>query len=399
MYRLNFGFGVFNTLFVTFIFGAFPQHFWILYIIESLIYFPIRFTLDWKSTPKRIFYNLEYCWVMNITLFLFLCIALFAQGNTFSAPKTKERIFLIMFGTACGPLLAATFVLPLPLLFHNHDIMSSIFIHFFPPILLYILRWESDVMYETWPFLQRIDNIDLSFWPINEFLDSVFGDMIIQYFCWFTPYIIWQVTVGIDLARSPLKRRRNKRMPLPSTRTDTQRSPLSLPQQAKYDTCFHANLRDGMSMTFGTYLWKQPEAETQEMIDNNDFELRDFAMYMLLHFVGVLASLICLAWPCLHSKVFHGVMLVCASVVVIAKGAVFYHNIMSDVNSKIIAECIDNEIKMIIENNKPKFLIKGFGDAAKNDNDEEDGTNMKERLLSSKEEVEEEEMEDLESKF
>ena len=160
---------------------------------------------------------------MNITLFLFLCIALFSERNTFSTKQAQEITFLIMFGTACGPLLAATFVLPLPLLFHNHDIMSSIFIHFFPPTLLYILRWQSDVMYVAWPILQKTDNFDLYFWPENEFFGSVFGNMVVQYFCWFIPYIIWQMTVGIDLARSPLKKRRNQRITQGSS---------SLPHQA-----------------------------------------------------------------------------------------------------------------------------------------------------------------------
>ena len=46
----------------------------------------------------------------------------------------------------------------------------------------------------------------------------------------------------------------------------------------RYDTCFHANMRDSFCMFFGTYLWKQSEEESQRMIDNDDYDIKDFAV-------------------------------------------------------------------------------------------------------------------------
>merc|ERR1719223_721627 len=124
----------------------------------------------------------------------------------------------LIFGTACGPLLAASVALPLPLIFHNHDIMSSIFIHFFPGALVYIFRWRYNELLDLDLDVEQIEeDVRTSFWPSSQvpFTLSIFGLMVIQYMCWFVLYSIWQLSHGIKMGA-----------------------------RQKFDTCFHANMRD-----------------------------------------------------------------------------------------------------------------------------------------------------------
>ena len=156
--------------------------------------------------------------------------------------------------------------------------------------------------------------------------------MIIQYFTWITLYSLWQILIGIDLPRKHRRTKLKNGMPAPTV----------------YDTSFHANMRESMCMVYGTYLWKRPAEESQRMIDENDFELKDFGIYMILHFVGVMATLICIAWPCYHSQTFHAVMMVVALLVVIIKGAIFYNNVMTVVYADIVQESVETELRKLI---------------------------------------------------
>lgn len=40
--------GVSNVIFITYVFGAFPEHFWLLYALESLYLFPKRYFYRYK---------------------------------------------------------------------------------------------------------------------------------------------------------------------------------------------------------------------------------------------------------------------------------------------------------------------------------------------------------------
>ncbi len=324
-------------------FGAYPQNFWLLYIIEACYFFPFRFYLDWIHTPKKIFYAFDYCWVMNLCLF-FLIITLMFIGMNPNIESGIERVVIwrLIFGTACGPLLAATLVMPLPLIFHNNDVMSSIFIHFFPAATAYIFRWNYEAIVNDWKikvYAPQIINLfemqGESFWPSSDvpFTLSIFGLMFIQYMTWFILYSTWQLLHGIKLGAGQ-----------------------------KFDTCFHANMRDGMCLVFGKYLWKRSDEESQRMVDNDDYELRDFAVYMLLHFTGVMGAIITLAWTCNVSKAFHLVMLMVGMIVIIIRGAIFYNNIVPELYYQVLEEMVENEVSNYIISGKKKSTQGAEGD-------------------------------------
>jgi len=77
------------------------------------------------------------------------------------------------FGLSNGPLLFAVIAWNNKLVFHDLDKLTSLFIHLFPPLLTYNIRWQTDL------YKNATDN-DLKIWP-NE----------IVYMILF--YVLWQV--------------------------------------------------------------------------------------------------------------------------------------------------------------------------------------------------------------
>ena len=76
--EVNFTLGVFNCFVITYVFAAFPQHLWLMYIVEAFFFFPIKFRFLYINKPlSQVFYFLDYCWIMNMAGVAAL-IALFA---------------------------------------------------------------------------------------------------------------------------------------------------------------------------------------------------------------------------------------------------------------------------------------------------------------------------------
>jgi Protein of unknown function (DUF2838). len=110
--ELNFTLGVMNSLLVTFVFAAFPEHLWLLYLFEAMIILPLIIRFMVQSSPgRKIAYLLDYCWVMNIAGVLSLFF-LFARRASVSN-EFRFQIFLVAYGTACGPFLVLQVYYPL----------------------------------------------------------------------------------------------------------------------------------------------------------------------------------------------------------------------------------------------------------------------------------------------
>ena len=250
----------------------------------------------------------------------------------------RQEFFNLAFGVACGPLFGALIVTPLPLLFHSNEIMASVFIHFFPPLQLYILRWNSSVMKEVWPTFWFPDFEFLNFWPKEGFSGSVFGNSLIFYFCWAIPYMIFQFTIGLDLPRQ-VRRSTNS---------------IGMPRPPKWDTVYHFNMRRGQAEWMGTIFWGRSKAESLRMSEMNDFEMRDFFAYMILHFFGVFISIVLLAWFCSLSKYIHAAWILAVFLVVILRGAnryVFYSTKMyTSLIRKQFAEFLVDESEEDVDN-------------------------------------------------
>ena len=73
---------------------------------------------------------------------------------------------------------------------------------------------------------------------------------------------------------------------------------------------------------------------------------------MLLHCIGVMASIITLAWGCNTFKWFHATMLIIALIIIIIRGALFYDAMVPEVYAKVVQESIESEVLNLIGKGK-----------------------------------------------
>lgn len=305
--EINFTCGVLNTILVTYVFGVYPQHFWILYLVEGLVLIPAQAYLFATSQPlNNILYLLDFCWVMNVVGVL--ALLLFCCDGVLLGRQLSERMFvLIASGVTCGPLLGSCLVLPFVcLLFHDVGTMAGLFIHIFPPMLLYTIRWSPDELRAAWPSVFSLDYLDgISFYPTTTSSGSVAGIAMSVYGLWFVVYGCWMLTCG---------------MRLPCKEGESNSSNGS----RQYDTVFHSLMRGGLCLAVGDVVWKRPRVVSLEQLRTNQFETRDFILYMLAHAVCATGSILVLGYGCFQSQQVHGGMLAAVTIVTTHKGAQRY---------------------------------------------------------------------------
>lgn len=204
-----------------------------------------------------------------------------------------------------SPLLAATALPYIALLFHDVDTLTGLFIHIFPPMEAYALRWHSDEIRERWPQFFHLNYLDsVHFLPLEGRLaGSVAGNTLILYALWFILYLIWMLGVGLDLPRKDRK------------------GPGGEP---KYDTCFHAFMRGGACLVIGETLWRRPRAVSRKQVETNHFERRDVLVHMTYHACMALASIFILGYACYTFKVIHGAALTVMTTIAVRRGAKRY---------------------------------------------------------------------------
>jgi len=86
-------------------------------------------------------------------------------------------LFMICYAMATGPVALAIIVWKLPLIFHSVDKVTGVFIHIYPALLMYTIRWKSHLYPDhkiCWD-----DECNLTF------LDSMLYPVI--------AYIVWQI--------------------------------------------------------------------------------------------------------------------------------------------------------------------------------------------------------------
>ena len=303
--EFNFACGVLNSMIVTFVFAAYPQHFWLLYLTEGLYLLPSNLYNRVYAKPlNRVFTYLDYCWVANMVALISLIGLLVAP-----VPESiRKGLYVLTIGTACGPLMGAAIVLPfVALLFHNMDTMTGFFIHVFPPMVAYTLRWYSDQVHEAWPRVFKLDyvsDVDYFFEDGKPSMGTAAGSAAIGYLVWFTLYTLWMLTIGLQL---PRKDRRN-------ARTGNVVYP-------RYDTCFHVSMRGGACLTLGNRLWGRSREESFRQMESNHFEARDFVVYMVIHASMSMLAIFVLGYLCYTSQIIHGIFLALLAILCTFRGA------------------------------------------------------------------------------
>jgi Protein of unknown function (DUF2838) len=151
----NFTFGLMNCLLVGYIFGAHPEHFWIVYALETVVWMSFKFVRMMRAKPlSEVLYYLDFCWVMNALAIVVLSL-LILVGDHMSTSFRKE-LHLAAFGIYCGPVFLAAMTLPfVAFLFHDVNTMANLIIHLMPSMQMYVVRWHAAAMYTTWPSMFR----------------------------------------------------------------------------------------------------------------------------------------------------------------------------------------------------------------------------------------------------
>lgn len=316
--EINFTSGVLNVLVITYVFGAYPQHFWILYIVESFYFIPYKFALLWNQRPLRgVCYLLDFCWVINIMGVLLLLMFSCYSSPFVALTNMRKEVFMATFGICCGPLLGATAALPfVAFVFHDVSTMTGLFIHVLPPMLMYTLRWHGDKIQGAYPQIFQLDYFeDMRFFPSNISGEgSIAGNATLVYVSWLIPYICWMLLQGLDLPRKTGKK---------------SVSPT-------YDTVFHSFWRQGLCETCGSLLWNRPVTVSKVQMEHDDYETRDFLLYMMGHAILVCTSILTLANICRFGPLFHGILLFCVVTICVYRGAQRYTYYVTIMYGKIV---------------------------------------------------------------
>ncbi|EPS63258.1 hypothetical protein M569_11528, partial [Genlisea aurea] len=125
-----------------YILGSSPESVPDLYCVLLAILVPLRWI--YYRYMKWHYYLLDFCYYANT---IFLVVLRLYPGN--------EKLFMVCFSFAEGPLAWALIVWRNGFVFHSADKLISIFIHLFPGIVFMTIRWRNA---EPWP---RIESFSL----------------------------------------------------------------------------------------------------------------------------------------------------------------------------------------------------------------------------------------------
>lgn len=131
--KFSFLLGVLLILFTEYVLISYPQF---LYIVYTLFLIPL---MVWRFASyhqhKHHYFMLDFCYFDNVLLLLYL----FVYPN-------NPRMFKLVYALSTGPLLLAVIAWSNSLVFHDIDRVTSLFIHIYPPLVLYAERWHNPVL-------------------------------------------------------------------------------------------------------------------------------------------------------------------------------------------------------------------------------------------------------------
>ncbi|KAK7354620.1 hypothetical protein VNO80_20085 [Phaseolus coccineus] len=135
-----------------FLFGARPEAVPLVYCLFYIVFVPLRWI--YYRFKKWHYYLLDFCYYANTILLICL---LFYPRN--------EKLFMVCFSFAEGPLAWALIVWRCSLVFSSFDKIVSVLIHLLPGLVLFSIRWWNPATFEamrpegtaaraTWPYIE-----------------------------------------------------------------------------------------------------------------------------------------------------------------------------------------------------------------------------------------------------
>eukprot|EP01114_Cavostelium_apophysatum_P016348 TRINITY_DN4627_c0_g1_i1.p1 TRINITY_DN4627_c0_g1~~TRINITY_DN4627_c0_g1_i1.p1 ORF type:complete len:427 (-),score=107.93 TRINITY_DN4627_c0_g1_i1:32-1312(-) len=96
----------------------------------SLIFPLMLLRYYFYNKAKYQYFMLDFCYFAQVVLLTYLYVT-----------PTNANIFQLVFGLSNGPLAVGAVMWRNSLVFHDLDKLTSVFIHLFPPIVTFCLRW------------------------------------------------------------------------------------------------------------------------------------------------------------------------------------------------------------------------------------------------------------------
>ncbi|CAF0741531.1 unnamed protein product [Didymodactylos carnosus] len=126
--KISFSIGVANACGTPLIAGKWPHLLPLVYTIQAIFLITMRFFIYKKKSWHYFIYDL--CYFVNVLTLIYLWIL-----------PGSPVLFTAAYLLAHGPLALAIILWRNSLVFHSMDKVTSCFIHMYPPLTLYTIRW------------------------------------------------------------------------------------------------------------------------------------------------------------------------------------------------------------------------------------------------------------------
>ncbi|UJR30304.1 hypothetical protein I4U23_017841 [Adineta vaga] len=145
--KITFTVAVANTCFSPLIAGQWPHLLPLVYTIQALFLITLRFFIYKHKHWHYFIYDL--CYFVNVLTLIYIWIL-----------PSSEILFLVCYTLTHGPLALAIILWKNSLVFHSFDKVTSIFIHMYPPLTMFTLRWllPIELQIKDYPAIAKIGN-------------------------------------------------------------------------------------------------------------------------------------------------------------------------------------------------------------------------------------------------
>lgn len=171
--KIMYSFGVLSFGTFCFLLGSRPQDIPSLYCLFFIVMAPLRWI--YYRSKKWHYYLLDFCYYANA---IFMLMLLYFPNN--------EKLFMVCFSFAEGPLAWALIVWRCSLVFSSIDKIVSVLIHLLPGTVFFIIRWWDPTTFphhladETGP------------WPAWPGVNNLLAEWTWLFFVPLLAYCVWQ---------------------------------------------------------------------------------------------------------------------------------------------------------------------------------------------------------------
>ncbi|KAG0174785.1 hypothetical protein DFQ28_004479 [Apophysomyces sp. BC1034] len=170
--KLSFVVGVGNACITPVLASRIPEWIPLYYSLQSIYLLPLRFVI--YRYRRWHYFIFDLCYFVNAMTLLFLWFF-----------PTSPTLFIATYCLTNGPVAWAIVTWRNSLVFHSLDKVTSVFIHIFPPLVTYTIRWMPELQ-QSLDATQRNTRFPaLAEIPTMNFKDTMFFSTV--------AYLIWQV--------------------------------------------------------------------------------------------------------------------------------------------------------------------------------------------------------------